>query len=122
MIFSSMLHIPLENKIGEKTIQYNNQIKVECGEGRPAVIEHKKEKDKDQVIKKLKKLLRKTQKSADKKEYSHRSIADRTLYVVFLRFRGCSFTLTLRQRPKGVTRMSCNSTLSARNSFASGLL
>ena len=74
MIFSSMLHIPLENKIGEKTIQYNNQIKVECGEGRPAVIEHKKEKDKDQVIKKLKKLLRKNQKSADKKEYSHRLI------------------------------------------------
>ncbi len=33
MIFSSMLHIPLENKIGEKTIQYNNQIKVECGGG-----------------------------------------------------------------------------------------
>ena len=34
-----------------------NQIIVECGEGMAAVIEHKKEKDKDQVIKKLKKTL-----------------------------------------------------------------
>ena len=40
----------------------SNQIIVECGEGMAAVIEHKKEKDKDQVIKKLKKLLRKTKK------------------------------------------------------------
>ena len=51
-----------------------NQIIVECGEGMAAVIEHKKEKNKDQFIKKLKKLLRKNQKSADNKEYSHRLI------------------------------------------------
>ena len=30
---------------------------------------------------------------------------DRTLDVVFSRFRGFSFTITLRQKPKGVTRM-----------------
>ena len=30
---------------------------------------------------------------------------DRTLDVVFSRFRGFSFTITLRQKTKGVTRM-----------------
>ena len=32
-------------------------------------------------------------------------ITDRTLDVVFSRFRGVSFTITLRRTPKGVTRM-----------------
>ena len=33
------------------------------------------------------------------------NITDRTLDVVFSRFRGFSFTKTLRQKPKGITRM-----------------
>ena len=32
---------------------------------------------------------------------------DRTLDVVFSRFRGFSFTITMRQKPKGVTRIPC---------------
>ena len=53
--------------------------------------------------------------------FSHRlsKITDRTLDVVFSRFSSISFTITLRQKPKGVTRiiwvkqalsLSCNST------------
>ena len=37
---------------------------------------------------------------------------DRTLDVVFSRFRGFSFTITLRLEPKGVTRMLSFSVLS----------
>ena len=39
--------------------------------------------------------------------FSHRLISntDRALEVVFSIFRGFPFTITLRQRPKGVTRM-----------------
>ena len=55
--------------------------------------------------------------------YGLRTITDRTLDIVFLRFLGFSFTITLRQKPKGVTRMlgekAC-STLHECNSF--GLL
>ena len=42
-----------------------------------------------------------------KKEQDHRSNnnTDKILDVVFSRFRGFSFTKTLRQRPKGVTHM-----------------
>ena len=41
------------------------------------------------------------------------NITDGTLDVVFSRFRGFSFTISLRQKPKGVTRsmlsLSCDS-------------
>ena len=58
-------------------------------------------------------------------KYLHRLInnTDRTLYVVFSRFRDFSFAITFRQRPEGVTRsalsLSCNSVRQKRNFFLS---
>ena len=45
-----------------------------------------------------------TEQSRD--DFMHRliKITDRTLDVIFSRFRGFSFTITPRQKPKGVTR------------------
>ena len=50
-------------------------------------------------------------------------LTDRTLDVVYSRFRGISFTITLREKPKEVSRMLsvCHLTLHARNSFGLSL-